>query len=190
MLVPKNCKFLFLNLFSVVALCGFSQSYTVTSEHKNEDCSKGNATIIIDPPASTDSLFITWSSGQTNVNSVDGLTEGNYTAQVKYKSKVDTTITIKIEKEHCKIVASNHFTPNDDNYNDSWIIGYTSLYPEFELYVFNKWGQQVHKQKGSYTPWDGKWNGINVPDGTYYFVFYYDPGKNNKLEKGDVTILR
>jgi hypothetical protein len=48
----------------------------------------------------------------------------------------------------------------------------------------------VHSQKGTYTPWDGKWNGINVLDGTYYYVFYYDGGNKHDLVKGDVTILR
>ena len=48
----------------------------------------------------------------------------------------------------------------------------------------------MHSQKGTYTPWDGKWNGIHVPDGTYYYVFYYDGGHKNKHVKGDVTVLR
>jgi gliding motility-associated-like protein len=109
---------------------------------------------------------------------------------VTINGSLDTTITIKVEKDKCKVVMSNHFTPNGDSYNDVWSVGNTQYYPKFELFVFNKWGQQVHSQRGTFEAWDGKWNGINVPDGTYYYVFYYDSGNKRELEKGDVTILR
>jgi gliding motility-associated-like protein len=169
----------------------YSQSsYTLTPSQKNEDCTKGAAGIDVQGLQTTDTLTIDWSNGQSAVSSINDLSEGDYNAHVIIKNKLDTTVNYKIEKEKCKVVASNHFTPNGDNYNDVWQLANTQYYPNFELYVFNKWGQQVHSQKGSYTPWDGKWNGINALDGTYYYVFYYDGNNKHDLAKGDVTILR
>lgn len=154
----------------------------------NVVCNKGAAGMQVDSLRTIDTLEIAWSNGQTS-SSIYNLDEGNYSVHVTIKSLKDTTINFKIDKEPCPVIISNHFTPNGDNYNDTWHISNIDNYPKFELYVFNKWGQQIHSQKGNYTPWDGNWNGIKVPDGTYYYVFYYESGKKD-LIKGDVTVLR
>jgi gliding motility-associated-like protein len=123
------------------------------------------------------------------VYSIDELTAGDYNVRIKIKNKLDTTIVFKIEKIECPVIMETHFTPNGDNYNDEWDIYNTQFFPDFELFVFNKWGQQVMKQKGTYTKWDGKMGSVDVTDGTYYYVFYYKSGDSKHL-KGDVTILR
>lgn len=180
-------KFLiFLFFFSELLV---SQNYNFTLSKVNENCEKGTAYIQVDTLKTTDTLVINWSTGQTGLNSINNLVEGDYFVTVSIKHKKDTTLFFKIEKEVCKVIINNHFTPNGDNYNDTWQVSNTENYPKFELFVFNKWGQQVHSQKGTYSPWDGKLNGLKVVDGTYYYVFYYEAGKNDIL-KGDVTILR
>jgi trimeric autotransporter adhesin len=184
-------------IFLCMPVAYAQSAYKVTPQSSNEECRKGAASVQLTGLQTTDSYTITWSTGQTNVFSLSELSGGDYSVKVQVKTigdttntmKLDTTIQFKIEKEECLVVFNNHFTPNGDNYNDSWAGSKTEYYPNFQLFVFNKWGQQVHSQKGSYTPWDGKWNGINVPDGTYYYIFYYDGGSGKHI-KGDVTILR
>lgn len=165
-------------------------SYTLTPAQKNEDCTKGAAGIEISGVQTNDTLSIEWSTGQTNVTSINELNPGDYSVHVIVKHKLDSTINYKIEKVECPVSIENHFTPNGDTYNDTWTITNTQFYPNFEVVVFNKWGQQIHSQSGEYKPWDGTWNGVNVPDGTYYYVFYFDKEKKSKLLKGDVTVLR
>lgn len=169
-------------------------NYTIVTEASKEGCVKASASIGISGYQPSDSVFISWSTGQKNVFTINELKAGDYTVNVKIKNNqdsalLDSTIVIKIEDLGCQVYASNHFTPNGDDYNDSWKISNTEFFPNFHLYVYNKWGQQVHHQSGSYTPWDGRWNGINVPDGTYYYVFFYD-GRSGEHQKGDLTILR
>lgn len=183
----KKHIFLFLVFVPIILFCQ-TPNYVFTLSQSNVSCSKGAAGIKVDSLGINDTLQIIWSNGQTDA-SIANLEEGNYSVHVIIKNKKDTIINFKIEKEVCPVVFSNHFTPNGDNYNDTWQVSNINNYPKFELYVFNKWGQQIHSQKGNYTPWDGNWNGIKVPDGTYYYVFYYESGKNDIL-KGDVTVLR
>ncbi len=90
----------------------------------------------------------------------------------------------------CKVSVGSYFTPNGDNYNDHLYVSNWESYPNFELEIYNKWGQKIHSQKAKYVPWDGTWAGTKVPDGTYYFVFFYDASIKSKLLKGDFTILR
>jgi gliding motility-associated-like protein len=164
-------------------------SHTFTSAFEHESCNKGAAAIQIDGLTTNDTLTINWSNGKTGVFSINELEAGDYSVNIKIKNKIDTTISFKIEKLVCEIIFESHFTPNDDGYNDTWNVYRTEFYPEFELYVFNKWGQQVHKQSKIYAQWDGKMGGLNAPDGTYYYVFYFKSGDNKPL-KGSVTILR
>jgi gliding motility-associated-like protein len=182
--------FTLLIIFGFTFTCYSQGSYTLSPSETNEGCNKGSAGIQITGLQTNDTLTVIWSTGQTGVFSIGNLNAGNYSVHVTIKGKLDSTINITVGKEDCLVYISKSFTPNSDNYNDFWQISNTEYYPNFELFVFNKWGQQVHSERGTYTPWDGKWNGINAPDGTYYYVFYYDGGNKNKLLKGDVTVLR
>lgn len=163
---------------------------SVTLEVSPYQCVKGAAGVNISGLGTSDTLSINWSNGKKNVTSITELEAGDYQVVVNVKSKMDTTIQFTIDKLECPVYIENHFTPNGDSYNDTWNITNTEYYPKFEVYVFNKWGQQVHEQKGTFTPWDGKWNGVAALDGTYYYVFYFDGKDRNKLLKGDVSILR
>lgn len=159
------------------------------------ECARGSAILTISGTEPNDSISIVWSTGEQNVNQISNLNEGDFSVSISINPaadsiQVDTTLRFKIEKELCKVSVSNHFTPNGDDYNDVLQITYVNNHPNFEFEVFNKWGQRVHFQKSTYVPWDGKWAGTNVPDGTYYYVFFYDASDKNKLVKGSITILR
>lgn len=160
-------------------------------------CLKASASVEISGTEPADSLRIIWSTGETTTKQVSELKSGDYSVNIRIRHKQDSLILIKdttlyfvIEKELCGVSIDKYFSPNDDNYHDLLAVSNTQYYPNFELNIFNKWGQQVHHQKKEYTPWDGKWNGIPLPDGTYFYVFFYDSAQKTKLIKGDVTILR
>ena len=174
--------------FANYFICQTSRAIVVSTI--NEICTKGAAGIQIEGQTIQDTVSTYWSTDQYNVGSIKDLNAGSYFVHIIIKHSVDTTINFKIEKEICKVVVANHFTPNGDNYNDYLQISNIQNYPKFELYIYNKWGQQVHSQKETYTPWNGTWNGINVLDETYYYIFYYDSGDKHNILKGDITIIR
>jgi len=63
----------------------------------------------------------------------------------------------------------NTFSPNDDVYNDTWVIDNMELYPNMNLKIYNKWGSLVHEQTGNYIPWDGKYLNNDLPSEMYYY---------------------
>lgn len=171
--------------------------YEFTLSKSLDFCVKGTARIEIKGIAQEDSLFISWSNGQKDTKEIFDLNAGDYFVNVRIHRRVDTlrftkdtTLYFTIEKEFCGVSVDKYFSPNDDQYHDKMTISNVQFYPNFELDVFNKWGQRVHHQTNTYEPWDGKWNNIDLPDGTYYFIFFYDASDKSKLLKGDVTILR
>jgi gliding motility-associated-like protein len=97
------------------------------------------------------------------------------------------SVFIATDNSSC-INPPNAFTPNGDNYNDSWVIKNIHLYPEMTLKIFNRWGSIVNEQSGEYIPWDGTFKGEVLPTETYYYILLigegYDPFK------GTLTIVR
>ena len=83
----------------------------------------------------------------------------------------------------------NTFTPNEDFYNDTWVIDNMELYPDLKMRIFNKWGNLVHEIDNEYVPWDGTYNGKKLPAGVYYWTLYLNNDDNDIL-KGNITIIR
>jgi gliding motility-associated-like protein len=83
---------------------------------------------------------------------------------------------------------SNTFTPNGDGVNDTWNIKYLDSYSSSTIKIFNRYGKEVFKADKYTEPWDGKLNGIELPEGTYYYII---TANNGTLKyTGSVLLLR
>jgi gliding motility-associated-like protein len=183
--VKKNCTIILFLIFSFSVLS--QNSLIVLLQKTDAFCFTGAASVnILD---GTPPYTITWSNGSTGT-SVNGLASGTYSVKVADSNSKDTTLNFTINFLACEVVIGNHFTPNDDGFNDTWSITNLKDYPNFEITVYNRWGQTVFQQSQQYTAWDGKSHGITMPDATYYYIFYFDKSDKSKYLKGDVSILR
>ncbi len=86
-----------------------------------------------------------------------------------------------------KITIPNTFTPNNDGINDTWDIDALDTYPDATIQVYNRYGGMVLNSIGYGKPWDGRFNGQNLPAGTYYYVIDL---KNGNKFSGWVLIVR
>jgi gliding motility-associated-like protein len=96
------------------------------------------------------------------------------------------TVLITVEKDHSLII-SNVMTPNGDGKNDTWIIVNIEAYPNTEVIVVNIQGQQVYFSGDYDNSWDGKYNGKQLPDGTYYYFLKFAGG--GKVYSGAISIF-
>lgn len=82
--------------------------------------------------------------------------------------------------------SSNYISPNGDGKNDFWKIENVEIYKEFELKIFDQFGQVIYNVPNNYNnEFDGKYKGNPLPTGNYYYIF-----KNYKKEyKGNITIV-
>jgi gliding motility-associated-like protein len=94
-------------------------------------------------------------------------------------------ISVKILKP---VKVPNVFSPNGDGIHDKWIITNLADYPGCRVEVFNRYGQQVFASSGYGTPWDGRYNGKDLPFGTYYYVITLENGF--KPMTGSITIVK
>ncbi|WP_299760115.1 gliding motility-associated C-terminal domain-containing protein [uncultured Pontibacter sp.] len=87
------------------------------------------------------------------------------------------------------IEVPNAFTPNGDNVNEVWEIKNYENYPDMRVEVFNRWGNKIFSSKGYGVPWDGTYNGKELPVATYYYLIYLRSTNEAPLS-GNVTIIR
>ncbi len=82
----------------------------------------------------------------------------------------------------------NAFTPNGDSINDVWKILYLDTYSGCTIEVFNRSGKKVFSSIGYPIPWDGRFNGADLPVGVYYYII--NPKHGRSMISGSVTIIR
>ncbi|WP_262502561.1 Ig-like domain-containing protein [Pontibacter flavimaris] len=87
------------------------------------------------------------------------------------------------------IEVPNAFSPNGDNVNEVWEIKNYENYPDMRVEVFNRWGNKIFSSKGYGAPWDGTYNGKELPVATYYYLIYLR-NTNEEPLSGNVTIIR
>ena len=100
-------------------------------------------------------------------------------------------MTIRTEFPSDPCVVPTFISPNNDGFNDALIISCVANPPKVgsELIVFNEWGSEVFRESPYQNNWQGTYNGQDLPDGTYYYIFKEDNDDNDPI-KGYVTIFR
>jgi gliding motility-associated-like protein len=83
------------------------------------------------------------------------------------------------------------FSPNSDGYNDTWEISYLNQYESAKIEIFNRWGASLWSSSyPNIENWDGKYNGSDLPVGTYYYIITFNSSLNKEPLTGPVTIVR
>jgi gliding motility-associated-like protein len=124
-------------------------------------------------------------------------TEGSYiisaeiTGECGVVSLTSSRNVINCEKVFCDPFIPNVFTPNNDGTNEF----FTPVFPcedaEFNLKIYNRWGEKIYDNGDTNRGWNGGINGYFVPDGTYiYEVGYQKSAANRALVSGTLTLLR
>ena len=82
----------------------------------------------------------------------------------------------------------NGFTPNSDGINDDWELKGLEVFPQYRLEVFNRWGSLLFSSDDVTKRWDGRFDGQDVPSGTYYYVISFGELAYNL--SGNVSVIR
>ena len=106
-----------------------------------------------------------------------------------------TVITDCLDEEEVIFWVPNTFTPDNDEYNQSFQAVFYSGYDpfSFEMDIFNRWGELVWESHDVTVGWDGTYNnGMKVPDGVYTWKIKFKRKQNDKklTSVGHVTVLR
>jgi gliding motility-associated-like protein len=130
-----------------------------------------------------------WSTGDTT-QSILVQSDGTYWVQVSIGGCVGSdTISIG-EYPPCTLVVPTAFSPNGDGQNDVLYVR-GSNFTEFELLIFNRWGEMVFRTRDASSGWDGTFQGEDQAMDAYQYLLR---GKcidgQITTSKGTITLLR
>jgi gliding motility-associated-like protein len=103
---------------------------------------------------------------------------------VSYSNVVELVLLPEVEYP-------NAFTPNGDKLNDEFGAVKARFIRNFEINIFNQWGEVVFRSTEPGARWDGTINGTPAPADTYFYTASYeDLRKISLITKGYVRLIR
>jgi gliding motility-associated-like protein len=135
---------------------------------------------------------VLWSDGSTGPF-LDVTKAGTYSVTV-FNDCGSYTDQITVDYTQCdpKPTFPNAFSPNNDGRNDFFRPVVRGPMYEYELRIFNRWGELIYLGRDSKKGWDGRYQGQLVGVGTYVWWLTYKkmPNGNPNIIKGEVTVIR
>jgi len=148
--------------------------------------------------ASLFSNSFVWDFGDGGTSTAEAPTHfyeetGTYTviliANNQYGCADTISMEINIHPEHTLYVP-NAFTPNSDGHNDIFMAKGTHIL-EYEMMIFNRWGELIYTAQNLDTGWDGTFQGDQAKEDVYVYKIKYKTNEKEVLTKeGHVSLLK
>ncbi|MFZ5553510.1 MAG: PKD domain-containing protein [Bacteroidota bacterium] len=106
---------------------------------------------------------------------------------------VDSVCYDVIISEEFVLYAPNAFTPNGDGHNDIFFVYGNDINPEdYELLVFNRWGEVIFSASSLSTGWDGSFKGMPAKQDVYVWKVKTSSLATGEFHEkyGHVTLFR
>jgi len=137
---------------------------------------------------------ITYSINGIAADNVTISSEGSYSIMATDNFGCVRSFNVNVVQQkcaECEVVTPSAFTPNADGLNDVFKAKSFCSFSDFDLQIFNRWGEKVFESRNSSTGWDGTYLGSKMPSGVYvYFIGYSTASHVSKTAKGTVTLIR
>jgi gliding motility-associated-like protein len=99
-----------------------------------------------------------------------------------------TTHRIVIVEQPSKVpITVNLISPNSDGVNDYFVIYNIERYENYNLWIFNRWGEIVYHTTNYQNDWDAKYKGKDLNEATYYWLLEDEDGSSYS---GPITVIR
>jgi gliding motility-associated-like protein len=131
----------------------------------------------------------------TTYSNIDGNTLVTLVASTN-NGCIDSANLIITYVEDAIFYVPNSFTPDQDEYNQTWGPVFTQGFDpfNFDLYVFNRWGEVIWESHDASKRWDGTYGskGAKCPDGVYTWKIAYKPKETDEkvVITGHINLIR
>lgn len=106
----------------------------------------------------------------------------------------DTAYQTVVVKEEVIFYVPNTFTPDDDDYNETFKPVFTAGYDPFDytILIFDRWGEIIWESHNVEVGWDGTYANFDVQDGTYIWRIEFKTTINDERIRvtGHVNVMR
>ena len=107
---------------------------------------------------------------------------------------IDSTSQVITVSDDLFLYAPNTFIPNGDGLNEVWIPVFSSGFnvENYELSIFNRWGQMVFNTDDILQGWDGKFNNHVIQNGVYTYKITFQNAKDKLIKEyvGHINLIK
>lgn len=101
------------------------------------------------------------------------------------------TDSVIISSGVCNIMMPSAFTPNGDGINDLFKVKYPFPLKQFNMVIYDRWGEKIFETNSIDGAWDGTWKGNPCTQNSYVWIIrFINSGNDAQQLKGVVTLLR
>ncbi len=118
-----------------------------------------------------------WSTGETTPQ-ITITKEGTYMVNITQDQCQEGDEITVVDYCPTTFFIPDAFSPNYDNKNDVFKI-YGSYIPNFEIHIFNRWGEVVYHSTDYLSPWNGTYLGELVQEDVYVVRVTYGINQMN-----------
>jgi gliding motility-associated-like protein len=128
-----------------------------------------------------------WSASPTKAGflKLNNLVPGSYAMTLKVKGCKTYSTKFEVVVNDCALSIPNVFTPNNDGFNDYFVIEGLGAYPGSQLRVFDRNGRTVYQTNNYQNNWDAS----GVETGSYFYTLRLNDAHKTE-RKGSITIYR
>lgn len=157
--------------------CTYEEFFTVSEKEPpyiSEIIVSGNGTVTVtavgDSPFEYSLDGVLWQSS----NEFYHLQTGDYIAYVR-----DATFCISDKKGFGILEIPNFISPNNDGYNDTWVVRGILHYENVHIQVFDRYGKVIVDKMSNFNSeiWDGTYLGRTVNTGSYWYIIELTDGR-------------
>ena len=175
-------------------LCSASASYTVLVSTnpvimRIDSVALRDREIILDPSYGTAPFTYAIDSREPDVNSIkENLSFASHIAKVVDAAGCQTSVQFSMEPP--AITIPEHFSPNGDGINDTWVCpSLADVYPNSLVSIYDRYGKLLVQFLGADAEgWDGTYMGVDMPSTDYWYQI--DIEEINRQYVGHFTLIR
>ncbi|MBN2728496.1 MAG: gliding motility-associated C-terminal domain-containing protein [Bacteroidales bacterium] len=128
-----------------------------------------------------DAYLYYWPEIDSRSHTVNISQPGKYTVQIQgCRMYLDSFV---VNSVHCDVKVPKMISPNDDGFNDFFIVENIEKYPNTVLTIFNSNNVKVFEDKN----YQNNWKADGLSDGSYYYLLKFEDGIK---QDGVVTVRR
>lgn len=157
---------------------------------------------------------LTLSLEQNNINEITALAGGgledytfffgdvdNGTDNTFIINSTDTYMVTLVDQNGCEVSAEifmefidieipDFFTPDGDDWNDTWGPENLEAFPNVLTIIFDRYGRELYRMEINDTAWNGVYQNQNLPTGDYWYVIKLKGENDDREFVGHFTLYR
>jgi gliding motility-associated-like protein len=172
---------------SVKIIVRYGPKPNISLEENSVNCN--GQTLILDAGNPGSKYY--WNTGEIT-QTIEPLHTGKYWVYVDNGFCLAKDSTEAVVEDPHDFSTPNAFTPNGDGNNEMFCLkGWDVCNQEFEVMIFNRWGEKVFQSDDPKFCWDGKYKGKLLSSDVYVFhITATYKGDIVRTKKGNITLIR